>query len=500
MLITFSINDDIVSVSVVTEIVCKSEYIKSLVQDVGDSTIVIPQQYTSIINNYISYLKGNQDDIIITDSLYFSMAMYFDDIKYSDYLFQQLFDHWSNAIKVKICAEFNDDLQWLIYLHCPYDFVPKSFVENVSFMKQWTQYNQNKIIKVNNSLTYYNNVTSVNPDGETVTKTYHVDSSDDNINNSNNSNNSSSSCKEIGYSKTIVYYPSGLQRCEYESTNNKKNGLWKEWYDNHQHCLKKQCNFIDDELSGLWKYWYETGRLKSEGDYVADKRVGVWSQWHNNDQHCLMKQGNLTDDKLNGLWRHWYESGRLKSEGDYVDNRRVGVWTQWHDNDQHCLMKQGGLSGNKLNGLWRYWYDSGRLQSEGNYLNSARVGLWTQWHNNDQHCLMKMGKFTDNELSGTWRYWYDSGRLESEGDYVANKRVGVWTQWYNSGNYSIMKEHYYVDDKKNGVFKWWYDDDQHSLKQVIHYVDDRKNGQQTEYDQAGNVTVDDNYIDDIIQQ
>jgi hypothetical protein len=208
MSIIFDVNGE--TTIVPTGTAYNSQYIKNLTQDMATNCVIIPQKYYNIVGNYISYLKGQQDNIIITDSSYFDLATYFDDTGYFSYLLQQLFDCWSQRLKVEINTNFNYDLQWLIYLNCSYDFLPNSFTDNVPFMERWTANNQNKVITVNGNTIYYNNSTSVNDKKENISKTYHtVDGS------------------EVGYSKVTVYYPNGLQKSECNYSDGEKNGLYK---------------------------------------------------------------------------------------------------------------------------------------------------------------------------------------------------------------------------------------------------------------------------------
>jgi hypothetical protein len=51
----------------------------------------------------------------------------------------------------------------------------------------------------------------------------------------------------------------------------KKDGLWKEWYENGQ--LRWEKNYKDGKLDGLARGWYKNGQLRWENNYKDGERI-----------------------------------------------------------------------------------------------------------------------------------------------------------------------------------------------------------------------------------
>jgi len=115
-----------------------SEYIKDVVTSFGDVDVIIPisDKYCSAINNYVEFLTGESQGLITSkDRLFvsFQLNTLFIDNSYFNYLMTQVFNNWSYMCNM-VYNKFNDDLQWLFFVHSPYDFIPKHLLHNELFM------------------------------------------------------------------------------------------------------------------------------------------------------------------------------------------------------------------------------------------------------------------------------------------------------------------------------------------------------------------------------
>jgi len=220
-----------------------SEYIKDVVVSFSnkDVAISIPDKYCTVIDNYVEFLKpkvssvkGNQIPITSRERLLlcFQLNTLLIDENYFKYCVQQVFNNWSYMCNM-VYNDFNDDLQWSFFVYCPYDFIPKYLLGSSSFMKQWNELNQGKIINVNNdNEVYYNNVETINGHNQKLIRTYHTV----NVNNKQEVlSRGESHIKEVGYKKEILYYVNSNNiKSESYYVDNKKDGLWRRWYNDDQ--------------------------------------------------------------------------------------------------------------------------------------------------------------------------------------------------------------------------------------------------------------------------
>jgi len=363
-----------------------SEYIKDIVTFSGDVDVVIPVQdkYCTVINNYVEFLTGERQSPITNRDrllLSFQLNTLFVDSKYFSYLTQQVFNNWSYMCNM-VYNELNDDLQWLFFIHSPYDFIPKYLLDNDLFTTQWNKANHNTIIQVNNdNETYYNNIETTNGKYKVIT-TYHT------VNSKSETQlgKEKSHVKEVGYKKITTYYKdSNNIASDQHYVDGKKDGILREWYDNDQHTLRFEDHYVDGKKDGILREWYDNDQhtLSSECHYVDGKEDGTWRWWYDDDQHTLRSEKHYVDGKENGLWRYYYDNDQhtLGSEGHYVDSRKHGLYRIWYNNDQHTLESEQHYVDGKPDGVWRWWYDNDQhtLETEGYWVNGKKHGRWVEF-------------------------------------------------------------------------------------------------------------------------
>jgi len=525
-----------------------SNYIKDIIdihKDIdAQVNITIADKYVAVIDNYINFLKDVKSDPI-TDKQYmklcFSLYTYFDDGVYFKYLLQQLFDNWSHLSEM-LYYDINNNsdikqLQWLLFPHCPYHFLPKyGYIDNSEFMDKW-QKTVNSNICVNGNERYINKLSKC------VRNIFHT------ING-----------KSVGAGRKTTYYESGricsIIECQNDKNGKKLHGVTKFWYDTQreiddQQNLKEECYYdndkkcgverkwnldtqtgqhhlvlenyyVDDKLHGVSKAYYDTdndhngGRygLKYEYNYVNGCKHGLCKEWYNNTTNSPRNETYYVNDKKCGLYKAWDGHGNcsLTFEGQYLDNKKHGWWKLWHNNNIHSLRSEGKFINDEQHGWWKQWYDNDKhsLEGEGEFINGVRRGLWRGWYNNEQSSLEFEGHYNNGEKVGLWMGWHDGDKhtvaaeihydngyhkewynneqqtagipqgeelrhtLECEGQYVNCKKHGLWTHWYNDHAHTIMSEQYYDNGKSYGVYNRWYDNEQHTLECQGGYDEDGK--------------------------
>lgn len=68
-----------------------------------------------------------------------------------------------------VYTELRHDLQWLVFVECPYDLVPKLFINNKTFFTQWAKNNEDRDNLIDGNTIYYNKVSIDEQQYKTVT-------------------------------------------------------------------------------------------------------------------------------------------------------------------------------------------------------------------------------------------------------------------------------------------------------------------------------------------
>jgi len=325
--LSFNINGSVITD--IPNIICyRSEYVKGIINDLGANTIIdIPDKYATVIHNYIDHLKNSinngYESIKDIDNvkLCLLLATYFDDSVYFKYVVKQILDTWSYMFTM-VYTELTYDIEWLVLLHCPYDFLPRSFITNNIFIRAWEKNNpHDTVINVNGNEVYYYNKVGVDYDQNKTFATYHT------VNN-----------KQIGRKFVTRYYPSGELKEQAEYVDNELQGLVREWYISNGQ-LESETQYDNGERHGLHTVWYYNGNIKSKSTYVHDEQHGIQITYYYNEQCIISSEIHYERDERSGLAIWWFnnEQHSIQSTGSYVDSKRHGLWKWWYDNPNHTL-------------------------------------------------------------------------------------------------------------------------------------------------------------------
>jgi antitoxin component YwqK of YwqJK toxin-antitoxin module len=71
----------------------------------------------------------------------------------------------------------------------------------------------------------------------------------------------------------------------------------------------------DNKREGLWKSWYENGLPWSETTFKEGRKNGKTTTWYENGNKRY--EGFFTDDKESGRWIFWKEDGTLADFKNY---------------------------------------------------------------------------------------------------------------------------------------------------------------------------------------
>ena len=382
--IKFNVDGKVIPIPVVTAF--ESQYVGVLTDNFGTDVIIdIPDKFLSVIDNYINFLRGKEDDINNPDQYKpcFDMYTYFDDSEYLDYLISQTLKHWpivSNIVYDKLIPE----LQWQIFLYSSYQVIPQRYLTDTKFYLEWAKFKTDVIYEDSNSGHYYNNILM----GNGMRGTNVVYESWHGIRASNSGDEYA-----LGYGLEVGFYSQGgniMYICETDNGES-MTGKFIKYYDNNQHTVKSISHYHDSSKNGTVTAWYNNPQytIRKKGNYINSRKDGIWEYWydpttttfgnHTLDKLMLEKRGKYVGGNKEGLWRYWHNDigHSLAEKGEYYHDRKIGIWRSWYpinENGEHIVKDQGN-----------YIYDKDLIdvnEQHDIYDVDIKDGLWTQYDTN----------------------------------------------------------------------------------------------------------------------
>ncbi|MBL7932099.1 MAG: hypothetical protein JNL60_09355 [Bacteroidia bacterium] len=270
----------------------------------------------------------------------------------------------------------------------------------------------------------------------------------------------------------------GYEKINQRDENNRKQGIWKEFYDDKT--VKREEKFNDDSLDGYVKEYDKKGNLLSTKKY-------------NNGKQIL----NAPEIAAVEVYREVYEDGTLKYEGVYVDGVAIGTHYKYiqkmrcdsslfrRDDTTDVFIKRLVCRNTPIPDSAIEYFDGtviarGAVDSMRN-----RIGIWTEFHNTGE--FRGKGLYKEGNRVGDWDFYYASGKLEQKGKYDKKGRAqGAWKWYYESGK--IWREENYVNGKREGELTD-YDEEGKIILQGS-FVEGRKEGpwvyESPDYKEFGN--------------
>ncbi|MDG2365687.1 MAG: Calx-beta domain-containing protein [Methylococcaceae bacterium] len=124
----------------------------------------------------------------------------------------------------------------------------------------------------------------------------------------------------------------------------------------------------------------EEERKKSEFNYVEGKKEGAWREWYNDEFSTLKSAGYFQADKAEDIFTRWYQNGNKKEEGYFRLGQKDDLWTTWYENGNK--KEAGYYSADKKDDRWITWYQNGQKQQQGFYNKGRKENHWTFWYDN----------------------------------------------------------------------------------------------------------------------
>ncbi len=137
--------------------------------------------------------------------------------------------------------------------------------------------------------------------------------------------------------KWIVYGKSKANSCfqpdakaeEGVYSDNKKNGIWKEYYCTGN--MKNKITFNNGRPDGYAIIYHENGKISEEGTWKINKWVGNYKLYYDNGQ--VQQEFNYnTSGRREGPQKYYYDNGQVMIEGDWNGGKETGVIKEYHEN------------------------------------------------------------------------------------------------------------------------------------------------------------------------
>lgn len=276
-----------------------------------------------------------------------------------------------------------------------------------------------------------------------------------------------------------------------------RQGTFKEFFQDGN--VRKEENYLDDQLHGYYREYDETGKLiqtlryergavVEEIDEEAKEIIDFKRTF--DDEGRMIFSGGYRENVPIGIHRFfdttgavvnaiiYNEKGEKMSEGivDEQGNRR-GEWKDYYPTGE--VRAQGNYRNNRKSGPWNYFYRNGRTEQTGNFLNGRYDGQWV-WYHEDGSVWRDENYFNGRE-DGYSKEFDSDGNIISEGNYINGERDGPWI--YKNGDH--MEEGQFIIGLREGKWTYYYEDG--SVKFEGNYLQGLPNGKQIYYYPDGQI-------------
>jgi antitoxin component YwqK of YwqJK toxin-antitoxin module len=132
----------------------------------------------------------------------------------------------------------------------------------------------------------------------------------------------------LAHGKTTYYSQSNeFPVTETEYAYGKKNGLFRQYYDNSK--IQEESWFKDDMKNGLSRWNNKNGQRVAEYNYKAGNFDGLQKTFYENDS--IQSVSYYKDNVLSGESKEYYRNGKVKLSGNYVNGQKDGNWTEYNE-------------------------------------------------------------------------------------------------------------------------------------------------------------------------
>jgi antitoxin component YwqK of YwqJK toxin-antitoxin module len=150
-----------------------------------------------------------------------------------------------------------------------------------------------------------------------------------------------------------------------------------------------QLNTVDNDNRMFIEY-YPGGKQKVIGNYIDGKREGEWKEFY--EDGTIKFEIGYFADKKNGNFIEYSRSGKQNKIGQYLNDLKEKKWIEYYDN--LSIKNESFYCKGELDNFYIEYYPGGRQMLIGQYSNSQKIGLWIEF----EETLQIKNKINYNEL------------------------------------------------------------------------------------------------------
>jgi antitoxin component YwqK of YwqJK toxin-antitoxin module len=323
---------------------------------------------------------------------------------------------------------------------------------------------------------------------------------------------------DIKQGLTTYYYPDSTVMKTINFVDGREDGLAKEFgedgrvvtlttYKKGYVVSRERINRKDasGRKQGLWKFFHENGLVQLEGKYANDLKDGFFKEYDESGKLLATSkwvEGELQENAAElvrlDIVRDYYPDGSVMTMQTFRNGVAQGVRRDYDENGNivsGAFYKDGEKVGEGItledgvrDGVWKEFYNNGVLRGEGVYEKGVKVGVWKYYHPNGQ--LEQTGEFDKKgRLKGTWVWYYPSGKVLREENYRSGLLDGLMTEYDEAGN--IIAEGEYIEGLEEGPWVYQYGD----FREEGSYSYGYRNGYWKSFDSSGELLFEGEFID-----
>jgi len=160
---------------------------------------------------------------------------------------------------------------------------------------------------------------------------------------------------------------------------------------------------------------YAPTQKVEEGEYNENRKTGIWMEYFCNGQ--AKNKITFVNGRPDGYAIVYYDNGKIQEEGQWKNNRWVGAMKQYYDNGQvqhDFKFNEGG----KRDGVQTYNHDNGKVAVQGNFVNGKESGTIKEY--NEKGVLTAEKTYNNGNVDAASIKTYDNKDAEKKADVLAN--------------------------------------------------------------------------------
>ncbi len=174
-------------------------------------------------------------------------------------------------------------------------------------------------------------------------------------------------------------------------------------------------NKSDEKLDGVSKEFYENGNIKTEFTYEKGKLISE-KRYRNDAQ--IEYEFYLKYTKKHETLRIFHSSGALFRERLLIDGAQEGVERDYYPNGK--LKAERNYKKGKKEGVAKGYYKNGRVQGDWLFKNGVPVSATIFFMTGEMHLVHE---FKDGKIHGVTKEYDKKGHLKAERHYQNDKLI-----------------------------------------------------------------------------